>query len=259
MLATVSRRAHLARQSRLSTKHVGFCHYCARAPTRGGGDAGDRFASSSPRLSASARSAWASITLVYKLWFGEVDMPATVSRRASSCIRSASAQNEARGLPVLLCASLGTKRRLCWPPTCVKLYLACLPPLGTKRAGFRYYCARASARGGGYAGDCFASSSPPCRLPTPRLSIGKERSTRASATVALEPGYKKRIRWHPSCVDLPSVVNISSERSTLASVTIVRELRYEEVDKPATVLHQAPLAHRPQLSSKRVGFHYYCE
>ena len=100
---------------------------------------------------------------------------------------------------------------------------------------------------------------PSSRSLTSRLSVGKERSTRASATVALEPGYKKRIRWHLSCVDLPSVVNISSERSTLASVTSVRELWHEEVDTPAIVLHQAPLAHRPQLSSKRVGFHYYCE
>ena len=124
---TVSRRAHPARQSRLSTKHVGFRHHCARAPTRGGGDAGDRSASSSPRLSATARSAWASLALVYKLWCGEVDMPATVSRRASSCVQSASAQNEARGLPVLLCASFGTKKRLGGPPTCVKLYPACLP------------------------------------------------------------------------------------------------------------------------------------
>ena len=108
---TVSRRAHPACQSRLSTKHVGFRHHCARAPTRGGGDAGDRFASSSPRLSATARSAWASLALVYKLWCGEVDMPATVSRRASSCVRS----------------SFGTKRRLGGPPTCVKLYLAYVP------------------------------------------------------------------------------------------------------------------------------------
>ena len=100
---------------------------------------------------------------------------------------------------------------------------------------------------------------PSSRLLTSRLSVGKERSTRASATVALEPGYKKRIRWHLSCVDLLSVVNISPERSTLASVTSVRELWHEEVDTPAIVLHQAPLAHRPQLSSKRVGFHYHCE
>ena len=183
----------------LSTKHVGFSNLGVQALVRGGGYAGDCFASCPlvrPISLGPERSAWASGTPVRELRHKEATRLATDLRQA---------------------------------------------------------------QGGGYAGECFASSSPPSRLLTSRLSVGKERSTRASATVALEPGYKKRIRWHLSCVDLPSVVNISSERSTLASVTSVRELWHEEVDTPAIVLHQAPLAHRPQLSSKRVGFHYHCE
>ena len=114
MLATVSRRAHLARQSRLSTKHVGFRHYCARAPTRGGGlgDAGDRFESSFPRLSASA----ASSAQIEARGLCNLCVRALArgggyagDRFASSSLReSTSAQDEARGLPVL-CTSLGTR------------------------------------------------------------------------------------------------------------------------------------------------------
>ena len=117
-LATVSRRAHLARQSRLSTKHVGFRHSCARALTRGGGDAGDRFASSSPRLVSfssklsSDRSTWASLTSVCELWREEVNTPATALRRAP---------------------------------------FASQPRPGMKRVGFRY-SARALAQGWGSAG-----------------------------------------------------------------------------------------------------------
>ena len=125
MQMTVSRRAHLARHSRLSTKHVGFRHYCARAPTRGGGDAGDRFASISPRPSISA-------------------------------------QYEARGLPSLLCASTDTGRWRRWRPfasSSPRRQLQQQAQLRSKHVGFYNLCVRALARGGEYAGDRFASSS----------------------------------------------------------------------------------------------------
>ena len=131
-LATVLRRAHLARQSRLSTKHVGFRRYCARAPTRRGGGAGDRFASSSLRSSISARyearglpslrcassdtgrwrrwrpfrveltslvnlgsvqSTWASVVTVHELRHGEVEALATVLRRALRALPASAASS----------------------------------------------------------------------------------------------------------------------------------------------------------------------
>ena len=67
-------------------------------------------------------------------------MPANVSRRAPSCVRSASAQNEARGLPALLCASFDTKRRLGWPQTCVKLKEVVMPANVSRRAPLRVAC-----------------------------------------------------------------------------------------------------------------------
>jgi hypothetical protein len=61
---------------------MGFHYSYAQAPARGGGDDGDRFTSSLFILSVSARNE-ARGTCVSELWCEDVDTPATVSRCAS--------------------------------------------------------------------------------------------------------------------------------------------------------------------------------
>ena len=225
------------------SKLAGFYRKCLQALARGGGHVGARLTSSSPRSPALAQ-----IEAVYKLRQEELELLATVSRRASLACQP---QLRTKRVDLFDSGVRALARGGGYAGDC---FASCLlvrqPRPRTKRVGFRHYRARASAQRGYEAGDRLASSS------TSLVILSSERSTWASIAIV----------WHKegACrrlfrVELTSLVILGSVRSTWASVITVRELRHGDVETLATVSRRAlracQLQQQAQLRSKHVGFY----
>ena len=204
----------LVRQPRPRTKRVGFWHYRARASAQRGYEAGDRLASSSTSLVilSSERSTWASIAIV---WHKEGACRRLFRVELTSLVILGSVRSTWASVITVRELRHGEVEALA--TVLRRAHLARQSRLSTKHVGFRHYCARS-------------------------------------------PDTGRWRRWRPFRVELSALVSfsskLSSDRSTWASITSVCELWREEANAPATASRRAPFASQPQPRMKRVGFRY---